>query len=77
MAHLHNLNPTLHLLGKKLSAKFKPNAELSSLEDALRRLDKAEAQCEARQARTWLNEEGANQSPASPQASHGHFLNCR
>jgi hypothetical protein len=66
MAHLHNLNPTLHLLGKKLSARFKPYSELSSLEDALRRLDKAEAECEARQARTWWNEEGPKQSPASP-----------
>jgi hypothetical protein len=44
MAHLHSLSPTLHLLGKKLSSKFKLDQEQSSLENALRRLEKADAQ---------------------------------
>ena len=53
MKHLHNLNPTLQLLGMRLNAKFKPDPELSSLEDALRRLEKAEAQSEPRHAIKW------------------------
>ena len=66
MAHLHNLNPTLHLLGKRLNAKFKPDPELSSLEDALRRLEKAEAQSEPRHAIKWPSGEGANLNSTSP-----------
>ena len=57
MAHLHNLNPTLLLLGKGLSAKFRPDPELSSFEDALRRLEKAEAQSELRRDIRWLSGE--------------------
>ena len=66
MAHLLNLNPTLHLLGKKLRATFKMDPELNSLEDALRRLEKADEQRKSGHARTWLRDEGASQSPASP-----------
>ena len=66
MARLHSLNPTLHLLGKKLSATIKMDPELNSLEDALRRLEKADEQRESGHARTWLREEEASQSPASP-----------
>lgn len=50
MAHLHSLSPTLHLLGKKLSCRFKLDPEQSSLENALRRLEKADAQREAGKA---------------------------
>jgi hypothetical protein len=66
MAHLHSLSPTLHLLGKKLSSKFKLDPELSSLDDALRRLETADVQGESGRARTWLREERASLSPASP-----------
>jgi hypothetical protein len=53
-----SLNPTLHLLCKKLSAKSKLDPEMSSLDDALRRSRRRTAQRETGHARTWLREEG-------------------
>ena len=77
MAHLHNLNPTLHLLGKKLNAKFKPEPELGSLEDALpvwKSCNKSNARLEhggLRKVRT------STLRRSERLKSHHHFLRCR
>ena len=54
MTHIHNLNPSLRLLGKKLNDKFKVDLEPGPLEDLLRRLEKAEAQSVLRSGKTCL-----------------------
>jgi hypothetical protein len=66
-------------LGKKLSAKFTLDPEQSSLEDALRRLKKADAQRESAHAQTWLIEEGRAKALLFLHHlnSHKDFLSCR